>query len=152
MNTFLACKYIVARFLTVTAVLLWLLLICGCDTVFDVRMNIYEREQAGWQVKKSREIESTQGSPIEGVHVKLRWEHDDWWVSRVSSTKGAIQRQLTLGGFPWDLGDMKRTKMHFKCRKEGYMPVEGSFTIGEFWKSYSQHGKTVLVFMQPTPE
>ena len=125
------------------AVIMGSFLASGCDLVVNPRIDVYEGKKPGYQVKQVEELKSLKASPIKGAKVWLMGG-GDLKLADNSSGPGTYNTHFRK---PWVRRDeIKQIQVKFKCTKDGYSTVEGSFTLGAFM---GEDEKTVLVRMKP---
>ena len=135
------------RCLVVLSVFACVLSGTGCDQYVATRLDVYEGKEPGYRVTEVSNVKSLDTSPLKDVQV--RFIDRGLESSYTTDSSGICYGEFIVGSFGWQ----GQTKIRFKCTKEGYSTVKGSFTLGEFMGEHSkprgEQDKTVLVRMKP---
>ena len=122
----------------------------GCDSAFDVRMDIRAGPYPMSKVVNVSEADRFEGPPIQGVATSFRVEGGSpvWQKKGISGPDGVVEVGIIPGG---PCTAASAPAMNFVAEKSGYSPVTGTFRLGLFPNVPSQRPDvTVLVVMKPT--
>ena len=128
-------------------------LVPGCSRVISARIAVYEGREPGYQVMKAEELKSLHAEPIKEVKVLLSKDRGPW-RSALKQSPEPGRYFKSFGKPPPGCGgyskETKQTQVDFKCRKDGYSTVKGSFTLGEFMAEGEK--RVLVVRMKPVED
>ncbi len=99
----------------------------------EIRMDVYEGDEPGYCLTEVSKVGSN-ATPVEDVRIRFIEAGSSFFEIAESGTVRTAFQKKKFGESP--------VEIHFKCWKEGYGSVKGTFALKEFM---GEEDKTVLV-------